>query len=216
VTVALEPFGDTAWRARLPEGSDGAGRRVLLEALRALPGVLDVVVAERHALVVLAPDASLDGTREAIARVLARAPPSGPDEPTRPELREHRVLVRYDGADLAEVASAAGMSEAEVVAIHAGTAYEVAAMGFLPGFAYLRALDPRLVLPRRATPRPRVPALSVAIAGPYTGVYPFASPGGWHLLGTAVGFTPFDARTGAAMALGDRVRFVAHLGGRAP
>jgi len=85
----------------------------------------------------------------------------------------------------------------------------------LPGFAYLRALDPRLVLPRRATPRPRVPALSVAIAGPYTGLYPFASPGGWHLLGTAVGFAPFDAHTGAAMSLGDRVRFVARDDGAA-
>jgi len=114
------------------------------------------------------------------------------------------------------VASASGLSPAEVVAIHSGTAYEVTVVGFLPGFAYLRALDPRLVLPRRATPRPRVPALSVAIAGPYTGVYPFASPGGWHLLGTALGFTPFDARTGAAMSLGDRVRFVAHVDGSAP
>jgi UPF0271 protein len=214
--IALEPFGDTAWRAHLPEGSDGASRRELLDGLRALPGVVDAVVSEEHALVVMAPGAPLDGVREAIARTLARGSASAPDEPTRPELREHRVLVRYDGADLAEVASASGLSPAEVVAIHSGTAYEVTVVGFLPGFAYLRALDPRLVLPRRATPRPRVPALSVAIAGPYTGVYPFASPGGWHLLGTALGFTPFDARTGAAMSLGDRVRFVAHVDGSAP
>jgi UPF0271 protein len=117
--------------------------------------------------------------------------------------------VRYDGADLAEVASASGLSQAEVVAIHSGAEYEVSSVGFLPGFAYLRPLDPRLLLPRRATPRPRVPALSVAIAGPYTGIYPFASPGGWHLLGTAVGFAPFDARDGAVLSLGDRVRFVA-------
>jgi UPF0271 protein len=214
--IALEPFGDTAWRAHLPEGSDGASRRELLDGLRALAGVVDAVVSEEHALVVMAPGAPLDGVREAIARTLARGSASAPDEPTRPELREHRVLVRYDGADLAEVASASGLSPAEVVAIHSGTAYEVTVVGFLPGFAYLRALDPRLVLPRRATPRPRVPALSVAIAGPYTGVYPFASPGGWHLLGTALGFTPFDARTGAAMSLGDRVRFVAHVDGSAP
>jgi len=209
VSFVLLPFGDTAWRARLPEGSDGASRRVLLEGLRALPDVIDVVVSECHALVVLAPGVPLDGAREAIARTLARASSPAPHEPLRPELREHRVLVRYDGADLADVASTTGLSQAEVVAIHAGTAYEVTAMGFLPGFAYLRALDPRLLLPRRATPRPRVPALSVAIAGPYTGVYPFASPGGWHLLGMAVGFVPFDTGTGAAMSLGDRVRFVA-------
>ena len=216
MAVTLEPFGDTAWRARLPETGDGASRRALLEELRALPGVVDVVISECHALVVLAVGASPEGAREAIARTLAPRSASGPDAPTQPELREHRVLVRYDGADLAEVASASGMSSAEVVAIHAGTAYEVAAIGFLPGFAYLRALDPRLILPRRATPRPRVSALSVAIAGPYTGIYPFASPGGWHLLGTAVGFTPFDARTGAVMSLGDRVRFVAHTREAAP
>jgi UPF0271 protein len=209
VALALEPFGDTAWRARLPEGGDGVSRRVLFEGLRALPDVVDVVVSEHHALVVLSPGTPLEGARDAIARTLARMSAALPDEPTQPQLREHHVLVRYDGADLAEVALASGLSQAEVVAIHAGTAYEVAAMGFLPGFAYLRTLDPRLVLPRRPTPRPRVPALSVAIAGPYTGVYPFASPGGWHLLGTAVGFAPFDPRAGAVMSLGDRVRFVA-------
>lgn len=103
-----------------------------------------------------------------------------------------------------------------MVALHTGAVYEVAFVGFLPGFAYLRGLDPRLVLPRRAAPRTRVPALSVAVAGPYAGVYPFAAPGGWHLLGTAVDFAPFDAVTGAAMAAGDRVRFVAGGGGAAP
>ena len=210
MSVVLEPFGDRAWRARVPEGGDGASRRVLFEALRALPDVVDVVLSEHHALVVLAGGASMHEAREAIARTVARAPTS--DATTSPQLREHRVRVRYDGADLAEVALAAGLSPAEVVAIHTGTAYEVAVVGFLPGFAYLRELEPRLVLPRRPTPRTRVPPLSVAIAGPYAGVYPFASPGGWHLLGTAVGFVPFDPQTGAAMALGDRVRFVADDG----
>ena len=214
--VSLEPFGDTAWRARLPEGHDGASRRELLEALRALPHVVDAVVSEEHALVVLARGAPRDGLREAIGRALAGTPTSAPGESARPRVLEHRVLVRYDGAALAEVASASRLSQADVVAIHTGASYEVAVVGFLPGFAYLRTVDPRLVLPRRASPRPRVPALSVAIAGPYTGVYPFASPGGWHLLGTAVGFTPFDARTGAVMSLGDRVRFVARSDGSAP
>lgn len=204
MAVALEPFGDTAWRARLPEGIGTAGRRALLDALRAVPGVVDAVVTERHALVVLAPGAPQDDVRAAVMRA-ARADASAP--PSR--VREHRVEVRYDGADLVEVAAASAMSPAEVVALHAGRTYEVAVVGFLPGFAYLRALDPRLVLPRRPTPRTRVPPLSVAIAGSYTGVYPFASPGGWHLLGTAVGFAPFDPLTGAALALGDRVRFEA-------
>jgi 5-oxoprolinase (ATP-hydrolysing) subunit A len=209
VAAELQRFGDTSWRARLPEGSDGTSRRGLLERLRALPGVVDVVVSERHALVVLARGTPLDGARDGIARVLAGESASAPGAATRSAPREHRVLVRYDGPDLADVAAASGLSQAEVVAIHSGAEYEVSSVGFLPGFAYLRALDPRLVLPRRTTPRPRVPALSVAIAGPYTGIYPFASPGGWHLLGTAVGFAPFDPRDGAALSLGDRVRFVA-------
>jgi UPF0271 protein len=198
----LEPFGDTAWRARLAAENDGASRRALLEALRALPGVVDVVVSEHHALVVLADGATPEGIREAVAGNAGRRTPAGAQ-------REHRVRVRYDGEDLAAVASASGMSPAEVVATHTRRPYEVAVMGFLPGFAYLRSLDRSLVLPRRATPRARVPALSVAIAGPYTGIYPFASPGGWHLLGTAVDFAPFDPRVGALMALGDLVRFEA-------
>jgi KipI family sensor histidine kinase inhibitor len=128
--------------------------------------------------------------------------------------------VRYDGEDLDDVARAVGLPRDEVVARHAGAAYVVAFVGFLPGFAYLAGLDERLRLPRRESPRPRVPANSVAIAGPYAGVYPFASPGGWHLLGTAIGrktdgraetvrFSAFDPSTGAALALGDTVRFVA-------
>ncbi|HEX3344918.1 MAG TPA: carboxyltransferase domain-containing protein, partial [Polyangiaceae bacterium] len=160
--------------------------------------------------VVLAAGSPAEGAREGIARVLARLEKEAEGQAPAPAAgREHTVRVRYDGLDLDEVAAASGLSRHEVGAVHRVAAYEVAAIGFLPGFAYLRGLDPRLVLPRRATPRTRVPALSVAVAGPYTGVYPFASPGGWHLLGTAVGFAPFDATTGAALSLGDRVRFVA-------
>jgi UPF0271 protein len=83
------------------------------------------------------------------------------------------------------------------------------AVGFLPGFAYLRAPDPPFQLARRGSPRARVPAGSVGVAGPYTGIYPFASPGGWNLLGTAVDFVPFTVERGAALALGDVVRFEA-------
>lgn len=195
--VALEPFGDAAWRARLPEG---ASSRALLEALRAVPGVLDVVVSERHALVCFDPSAPPAGVDAIIERASSR-----PDTVVPP--REHVIPVRYDGPDLDEVARLAGIPPEEVVARHTAGAYVVAAVGFLPGFAYLRGLDPRLVVPRRSTPRPRIAALSVGVAGPYSGVYPFASPGGWNLVGTAVGFVPFDARSGAALALGDRVRF---------
>jgi UPF0271 protein len=216
--LALEPFGEAAWRARLPEGLDAVRRRAVAAALRSLPGVVDGVVTERHALVVLRAGARIEDVATvsgAVAVVtLEEDDENGPRGAPAP--REHVVRVRYDGADLGEVAAASSSSPAEVAALHAGRTYEVAVVGFLPGFAYLRELDPRLVLPRRSTPRTRVPALSVAIAGPYTGVYPFASAGGWHLLGTAVGFTPFDARGGAAMAPGDRVRFEQDKGETAP
>jgi UPF0271 protein len=197
VAAVLEPFGDTAWRIRLPDESNG---RALLDALRALPGVVDAIVAEHHALVVFEPGAPPDAVGETVERALTRgASPRAP--------RDHVVRARYDGPDLAEVATRAGVSPDELVARHTGRAYVVSAIGFLPGFAYLRGLDERLVVPRRSSPRPRVPALSLGIAGPYTGVYPFASSGGWNLVGTAVEFTPFDATVGATLALGDRVRF---------
>jgi UPF0271 protein len=158
-------------------------------------------VTERHALVAFDPGLPPLDVADAIARALSEPSPA-----TAPS--EHRIHVRYDGADLDEVAAMTRLSRAEVIAIHSQSAYVVAAVGFLPGFAYLRGTDGRLIVPRRERPRPRVEPLSVAIAGPYTGVYPFPSPGGWNLVGTAVGFAPFDPRSGATLALGDRVRFV--------
>jgi UPF0271 protein len=198
VPISLERFGDTALRARLPDGADS---RSLLEKLRELPRVLDAVVTERHALVTFDPDSPPVEVGGAIDRALSeRAPATAP--------REHRIQVRYDGEDLDEVAAMAQLSRDDVVTLHAEAAYVVAAVGFLPGFAYLRGCHGRLIVPRRERPRTRVAALSVGVAGPYTGVYPFASPGGWNIIGTAVGFAPFDPRSGAALALGDGVRFV--------
>jgi KipI family sensor histidine kinase inhibitor len=98
----------------------------------------------------------------------------------------HRVPVWYGGAfgpDLAEVAAAAKLSEPAVVSLHAAPIYRVYMLGFTPGFAYLGSLDSTIAQPRRATPRASVPAGSVAIAGRQTGIYPSASPGGWHIIG---------------------------------
>jgi 5-oxoprolinase (ATP-hydrolysing) subunit A len=193
----LEPFGDAALRVRLPDGVDG---RSVLVALRALPGVIDAVVTERHALVTFDPEQPPRDVGRAVAhatKVGAPAVAAG----------LHEVRVRYDGEDIEEVARAAGLSASEVIALHVSGEYRVAAIGFLPGFAYLRGLDARLIVPRRPVPRPRIAARSVAVAGPYSGVYPFASPGGWNILGTAVDFSPFDPDSGARLALGDRVRF---------
>jgi KipI family sensor histidine kinase inhibitor len=122
--------------------------------------------------------------------------------------REVVLAATYDGEDLEAVAAAVGRSVDEVVALHSSATYRVEMLGFLPGFPYLGGLPAALHLPRRPTPRVRVPAGSIAVAGALTGVYPSASPGGWHLLGT-VDVALFDAERDppALLAPGDRVRF---------
>lgn len=115
----------------------------------------------------------------------------------------------YDGADLADVADVWGTDVAGVVARHSGIDFVSAFCGFAPGFAYLDGLPDGLAVPRRATPRTRVPAGSVAVAGAWCGVYPGASPGGWQLLGTTdVGLWDEARDEPALLAPGTRVRFV--------
>jgi len=144
---------------------------------------------------------------ERLQPLLADWPPQAPPAQAG---RLHEIPVWYAGEDLAEVARACTLSEAEVIALHSGREYRVGAIGFAPGFAYLGDLDARLALPRRAKPRTRVPAGSLAIAERQTAVYPQASPGGWHLLGRCPRRL-FDARTEppCPLAVGDRVRFFA-------
>ncbi|MEU0035636.1 allophanate hydrolase subunit 1 [Streptomyces sp. NPDC006333] len=120
------------------------------------------------------------------------------------------IPVRYDGPDLADVAARWGVTERLVPEIHAAAEFRVAFCGFAPGFGYLTGLPSRYDVPRRATPRTSVPAGSVALAGPYTGVYPRSSPGGWQLIGTTDAVLWDHARVPAALlAPGTRVRFVA-------
>jgi KipI family sensor histidine kinase inhibitor len=119
------------------------------------------------------------------------------------------IPVRYDGPDLADVAAHWGVPVPEVARIHAGTEFRVAFCGFAPGFGYLTGLPPRYDVPRRATPRTAVPAGAVALAGPYTGVYPRSSPGGWQLIGSTDTVLWDHARVPAALlSPGARVRFV--------
>ena len=131
------------------------------------------------------------------------------DEQVRDDAGRLSVIpVRYDGPDLDQVAARTGMTRADVIRLHTSREYLVYLLGFAPGFAYLGDLDPALVLPRRPEPRTRVPAGSVAIAGAQTAVYPLATPGGWHLLGTTA-LRLFDParRPPALLQPGDRVRF---------
>ncbi|MCL6593299.1 MAG: 5-oxoprolinase subunit PxpB [Alicyclobacillus sp.] len=122
------------------------------------------------------------------------------------------IPVCYGGAygpDLAEVAAYHGLAEEAVIHLHSTADYTVRMLGFAPGFPYLGGMPPRLATPRRATPRVQLPAGSVAIGGAQTGIYPFPSPGGWHVIGRTPLrlFTP-TADPPALLQAGDHVRFV--------
>jgi KipI family sensor histidine kinase inhibitor len=114
-----------------------------------------------------------------------------------------------DGPDLVDVAHAGGLDPAAVIEAHAGVDYVVYMLGFLPGFPFMGDVPPALRLPRRSEPRVRVPAGSVAIATGLTAIYPWESPGGWHLLGRCPAplFDP-SLNPPALLAAGDRVRFM--------
>lgn len=122
------------------------------------------------------------------------------------ELRE--VPVRFDGPDVAEVAALWTVTREELVRIVTATPFRVAFCGFAPGFAYLTGLPPGLHVPRRPTPRTAVAAGSLGLAGPYAGLYPRASPGGWQLVGTTQAPLWDPARDAAALlSPGTEVRF---------
>jgi inhibitor of KinA len=112
------------------------------------------------------------------------------------------------GPDLPDVAAACGCTEEDIVRLHTSVEYRVFVVGFVPGFAYMGVVDDRLMLPRRRTPRTKVPAGSVAVAAGQTGIYPIETPGGWHLLGRTP-IRPFDPLRAQPVLFrpGDRVRF---------
>jgi KipI family sensor histidine kinase inhibitor len=120
------------------------------------------------------------------------------------------VPTTYDGEDLDDVAQRWDMTRDEVVATHTGTELVVAFCGFAPGFPYCTGLPERLAVPRLDSPRPRVPAGAVGLAGPFTGIYPTGSPGGWRLIGhTDLVLWDADRDPPATLVPGTRVRFVA-------
>lgn len=138
----------------------------------------------------------------------ATSPPTGVEPPSPEGADVVTIPVVYDGEDLESVAEAAGISVDEVVERHTGRELVVGWLGFAPGFAYLIGLDPVLHVPRLATPRTAVPAGSVAVAGPYSAVYPTASPGGWRLLGrTDLRVWNVSAEPPTPFRPGTRVRF---------
>jgi len=133
------------------------------------------------------------------------------EEVKLPEPRQVEIPVCYGGEygpDLEDVCALHGMSPTQAIELHSSATYLVYFLGFVPGFAYMGGLPGGLVTPRLATPRRRVPAGSVGIAGNQTGVYPFATPGGWRLIGrTPVAMFRADREELGLLSIGDRVRF---------
>ncbi|MFJ5778042.1 allophanate hydrolase subunit 1 [Streptomyces sp. NPDC093094] len=197
------PVGDDALLLEVSCGEEAEALHAELLRRRAEGSlrVRELVPAARTVLL----DGLADPSRLAAELTAADLPPV--------PARAHEAIelpVRYDGPDLADVAAHWGVAEREVARIHAGTEFRVAFCGFAPGFGYLTGLPPRYDVPRRATPRTAVPAGAVALAGPYTGVYPRSSPGGWQLIGTTDSVLWDHARVPAALlSPGARVRFVA-------
>ncbi len=130
-----------------------------------------------------------------------------------PEGRELKIPTCYGGEfgpDLDEVAALHGITPAQAIELHASVTYIVYFLGFVPGFAYLGELPEALATPRLDAPRRSTPAGSVGIAGNQTGVYPFATPGGWRIIGrTPIAMFRPDRKAMSFFSIGDRVRFTA-------
>ena len=194
------PCGDRALLVEVAGLSAVAAVRSALEG-SPLPGQRDLVPAARTVLVVLdRPPTDVD---------IATLRRLDPQTSTSGQAGAHVELpVVFDGADLADVAELTGRSVAAVVEALTSAELTVAFGGFAPGFGYLRGLPDDLHVPRRATPRTRVPAGSVALAGPFAGVYPQASPGGWQLVGrTDAVLFDVDRDPPALLVPGTAVRF---------
>jgi 5-oxoprolinase (ATP-hydrolysing) subunit B len=198
VGVRLIPYGTQALLAEYPTLSDVVAAAAAVRAAD-FAGIDEVVPGARTVLVQFTGHEP-SGLREILTAEHEQVQVDG-------QLIE--VPARYDGPDLVEVAQRSAMSVEEVISLHSGTEFVAAFCGFAPGFAYLSGLPAALHLPRRPSPRPLVPAGSLAMASEFTAVYPTASPGGWHLLGT-VTIPMFDlGRDPAALiSPGARVRFV--------
>jgi KipI family sensor histidine kinase inhibitor len=202
--VRVLPAGPRAFLVEVDERRDV--RRLYHEVLqrRAVGGLDDLVDVVPGASSVLLHFANEEG-----ARLADEVPGWTLPAVTAQAERLVTIPVRYDGPDLAEVARLAGLSMDDVVAAHSGAELQVAFCGFCPGFAYLTGLPESLHVPRRPEPRTAVPARAVGIAAEFTAIYPQASPGGWHLIGTAL-VDPWDEHRSppALLEPGDQVRFV--------
>jgi KipI family sensor histidine kinase inhibitor len=198
VGVRALPVGP---RAVLLEVADVASAVALAAHCRAASWATEVVPAARTVL--------LDGLTVPTDRVAAALASWTPEAHAAAPGGLVELPVVLDGADLPDVARRWGCTRAEVVAMLTATTFTSAFCGFAPGFSYLSGLPADRTVPRLPSPRPRVPAGSVALAGEWAGVYPTASPGGWRLVGrTDATLWDADREPPALLAPGTRVRFV--------
>lgn len=192
--MRLLPYGDTA--LLLECGSLAQAQ----QWFTALHGQAEEVVLGAESVL-------LRGQIDALRTLVANTVPT-PDIP-HTAATPIDIPVRYDGPDLDEVAALTGLDAAAVVSLHAGTVWTVAFGGFAPGFSYLVGGDPRLQVPRRDSPRTRIPAGSIGLADRFSGIYPRDSPGGWRLIGhTDLRLWDIEADPPALLTPGRSVRFV--------
>jgi KipI family sensor histidine kinase inhibitor len=211
VDVRFTTAGDTAFNVEFGEGIDRPiNARVMALHARlkqaGVPGLVETVPTFRSLLVVYDPATS--SRREVQAAVEARLVQ---DDANQTVGTLWRLPVCYGaelGPDLEEVSAALGLTPERLIERHGSAEYFVYMLGFMPGFAYMGDLPPELERPRRTEPRVRVPAGSVAMAGRLTTVYPWESPGGWHLIGRCpVPLYDGSRPSPVLLAAGDRVRF---------
>ncbi|MEN8661899.1 MAG: 5-oxoprolinase subunit PxpB [Lentimonas sp.] len=207
----LQSYGE---RAVLIQELDEKQQFCVIERLKtsAPEGFVEYVIGYSNLLVLFKNPLTVDR----FPAWLATLPVTAPVDKSTARLVE--IPVKYNGADLSEVAELTQINEDGVVAMHSRAEYRVRMMGFAPGFPYLDGLDSRLHLHRRASPRNHIAPGSVAIGGSHAGIYSVASPGGWHILGHT-DYPLFQADQAKvdipeatavfALAPGDRVKFVA-------
>jgi KipI family sensor histidine kinase inhibitor len=200
--MRLLPSGTTALLVELEDLDEVLGLYAALEHERP-EGVVDVVPAARTLLVVTDPGVT---SLSSVAQAIRTSNPRG-DRVDSGELVE--VPVTYDGEDLEEAARLLGCDADELVRRHTAEEWTVAFCGFMPGFGYLASRGWQTQVPRRSSPRKKVPPGSVALAGEFSGVYPRESPGGWQLIGRT-SLVMFDPSRDPAALLRPaiRVRFV--------
>jgi len=206
--MSVRPYGDRAFLIELEQRIDPAIvdlARAIADAWEAR-GLGEATPAYASVVVEFDPDRLHWADAERAARALADDPPQG-GSITGGRLIEVPTL--YDGPDLADTAARSGLTIDALVTLHSGRDYRAFFLGFMPGLAYCGLLDPRIDAPRLVSPRPRVPAGSVAVASGQTIVYPADTPGGWRLIGRTE-LKVFDPSRDPATLIhaGDRLRFV--------